>query len=86
MTVKTVLRAPILVETALLSLSDQRSRSCHAVDAIPREHLAGVDRKIADLAALRRELDSIISQCGHGTVNECRIIEVLAPNPRDMHA
>ena len=67
---------------ALLSLADQRRRSCEAVDAIAREHLAEVDRKIADLSALRRELDSIISQCGHGTVAECRIIETLSPVAR----
>jgi DNA-binding transcriptional MerR regulator len=65
----------------LLSLSDQRSRSCEAVDAIARGHLADVDRKIADLASLRGELDRIIGQCGHGTVAECRIIEALASNP-----
>jgi len=66
---------------ALLGLSDQRGRSCAAVDAIAREHLADVERKIADLAALRRELDRIISQCRHGTVAECRIIEALSPIP-----
>lgn len=64
---------------ALLGLSDQRDRSCTDVDAIAREHLAEVRRKIADLTALRRELDSIISQCGHGTVADCRIIEALLP-------
>ena len=63
----------------LLSLADQRDRPCEAVDAIARDHLAQVDRKIVDLAALRRELDSIIGQCGHGTVAECRIIEALSP-------
>lgn len=63
----------------LLSLSDQRDRSCEAVDAIAREHLSEVDRKITDLAALRHELDRIISQCGHGTVAECRILEALSP-------
>jgi Cu(I)-responsive transcriptional regulator len=63
----------------LLGLADQRHRSCDAVDAIAREHLAQVERKIADLAALQRELDSIISQCSHGTVAECRIIEALSP-------
>lgn len=63
----------------LLGLADQRDRPCEAVDAIAREHLAQVDRKIVDLAALRRELDSIIGQCGHGTVAECRIIEALSP-------
>jgi len=65
---------------ALLSLSDQRRRSCEAVDRIAREHLAEVDRKIADLTALRRELHRVISQCGHGTVEECRIIEALSPS------
>lgn len=63
----------------LLSLSDQKKRSCEAVDEIAREHLADVDRKLADLKALRRELDSIIRQCGCGTIANCRIIEALAP-------
>lgn len=69
----------------LLSLSDQRRRSCEAVDAIAREHLAEVDRKIADLSALRRELDSIIRQCVRGTVAECRIIEALSPSRTVVH-
>ena len=64
---------------ALLGLADDRDHSCEAVDAIAREHLAEVRRKIADLTALRRKLDSIISQCGHGTVADCRIIEALLP-------
>lgn len=64
----------------LLGLSDQKNRSCGAVDAIAREHLADVDRKLADLKALRRELDSVISQCSCGTIAECRIIEALAPS------
>ena len=44
-----------------------------------REHLGEVERKIADLEALRRELQGLIGQCRHGTVNECRIIEALSP-------
>jgi DNA-binding transcriptional MerR regulator len=63
----------------LLALADQRKRSCEAVDAIARQHLAEVERKVADLAALRRELADIIGQCRQGTVAECRIIEALAP-------
>jgi Cu(I)-responsive transcriptional regulator len=65
---------------ALLGLADQRDRPCEAVDAIARQHLVDVRRKIADLTALRRELESIISQCNHGTVAECRIIEALLPS------
>lgn len=63
----------------LLGLSDQRDRPCEAVDAIAREHLTAVDRKVADLQALRRELESLISQCGCGTIADCRIIEALSP-------
>lgn len=65
----------------LLDLADDRTRSCEAVDAIAHAHLQEVERKIADLTALRRELDEIIGQCRHGTVAECRIIEALSPEP-----
>ena len=63
----------------LLGLSDQPERPCEAVDAIARQHLTEVERKIRDLQALQRELDNIISQCGCGTIAECRIIEALSP-------
>lgn len=66
---------------ALLGLADQREQSCEAVDAIARENLAEVERKLADLAALRGELDELIGRCSHRTVAECRIIEALAPEP-----
>ena len=64
---------------ALLDIAGQQDRSCEAVDVIAREHLDEVDRKIADLQALRRELDALIGQCRQGRVAECRIIEALAP-------
>jgi Cu(I)-responsive transcriptional regulator len=63
----------------LLGLADQKDRSCETVDSIAREHLADVDRKIADLKGLRRELNSLIRQCHHGTIAECRILDALAP-------
>jgi DNA-binding transcriptional MerR regulator len=70
---------PLAQVKSLLGLADQPDRSCEAVDAIARAHLIEVKRKIADLVALRRELGSIISQCGHGTIAQCRIIEALSP-------
>lgn len=70
----------------LLSLSDQKRRSCEMVDAIARQHLADVDRRIADLKALRTELDSIINRCSCGTIAECRIIEALAPASHNITA
>ena len=64
---------------ALLDMADQKEQSCEAIDVIAREHLADVKRKIADLSALRREVESMIGQCRHGTVAECRILEALVP-------
>ena len=64
---------------ALLSLSDDRNRDCAAVDALARDHLAEVERKIADLSALRRELAALIASCSGGPVADCRIVDALAP-------
>ncbi|SMH26139.1 MerR family transcriptional regulator [Mesorhizobium australicum] len=64
----------------LLALSDDRDRSCAAIDAIAKEHRAEVERKIADLQSLKHELDRMIGQCGCGIVADCRIIESLSPS------
>ena len=64
----------------LLSLADQKDKSCSAVDLITREHLADIDRKLADLTTLRAELARLIVQCGQGTISDCRIIESLGPD------
>lgn len=67
---------------ALLGLADRRDNDCCAVDAMARDHLADVDRKISDLSALRRELNDLISQCRQGTIADCRIISALAPSTK----
>ncbi|MBK8160986.1 MAG: helix-turn-helix domain-containing protein [Rhodospirillaceae bacterium] len=63
----------------LLGLADQKEQSCESVDAIASGHLADVDRKIADLKELRRELNALVRQCHSGRIAECRILEALAP-------
>jgi DNA-binding transcriptional MerR regulator len=63
----------------LLTLSDDKSQSCEAVDSIARVHLTEIDRKLCDLKSLRSELGRVIGSCSHGTVAECKIIEALAP-------
>lgn len=68
---------------ALLSISGERERDCGTVDAIAISHLAEVDRKIADLVALRRELADAVASCEGGTVAECRILEAFSPNVGD---
>jgi Cu(I)-responsive transcriptional regulator len=67
----------------LLALAGRKRQSCKAVDAIAREHLAEVQRKLARLAALRQELESLIGQCRLGSIAECRIIEALASGRDD---
>ena len=62
----------------LLSLSDDPSQSCEAVDSIASLHLREVDRKLGDLRKLRTELRHMVDDCQHGAVGECRIIEVLS--------
>ena len=66
---------------ALLDLSDNRERSCAAVDELAQQHLSTVESKIADLTALRRELSDVIGQCRRGTIAECQILDALAPAP-----
>ncbi|RJF91393.1 MerR family transcriptional regulator [Sphingomonas cavernae] len=63
----------------LLDLASQKQRDCGSVDVMALEHLAEIDRKLADLTALRRELGALISSCQGGTISQCRILEALAP-------
>lgn len=70
---------PLDAVRELLTLADNSRQSCEAVDRIARVHLAEIDRKIADLSALRSELDRVIRSCSHGTVADCKIIETLGP-------
>ena len=62
-----------------IGLSDDKDMACDAVDAVARDHLADVERKIADLAVLRRELEQMIAQCRQGSVAECGIMEAFEP-------
>jgi Cu(I)-responsive transcriptional regulator len=66
---------------ALLTLADRTEHDCAEVDSIARDHLADVDRKIADLKALRADLRDMIDHCGRATVADCRVIRSLAAGP-----
>ena len=54
-------------------------RPCTDVNRIARAHLAQVDAKLGQLAALRAELDRVIAECdGVVSVAECRILGALS--------
>lgn len=62
---------------ALLAMTDEPQASCDAADSIARSHLAAIERRMEQLAALRTELKRMIDECGRGRICDCRIIEVL---------
>lgn len=62
----------------LLTLSEQPYRPCAEVDSSVCRHVADINRRIAQLTALRSELQRSLDACGRGRVAECRVIEALA--------
>ena len=64
---------------ALLQLASDEAGDCAEVDVLAQQHLDEIDRKIADLTALRGELSGLLASCKGGTIGKCRIIDTLAP-------
>lgn len=68
----------------LLGLADQPDRPCAEVEQLARAHLAAVDAKLAQLSALRDELDRVIGAChGRRAVADCRILGALRLRRRE---
>ena len=65
----------------LLRLSSRKDEECAEVDRITARHLIEVERKIADLRRLARELRRLKNCCqGKGIIADCRIIDALSPS------
>ncbi|RYE82465.1 MAG: MerR family transcriptional regulator, partial [Hyphomicrobiales bacterium] len=71
---------------SMLRLAGHREAPCADVDALVAEHLSEVDARIDSLTRLRTELASMLSDCHHGTVADCRIVEVLSDHEECTHA
>jgi DNA-binding transcriptional MerR regulator len=63
---------------SMLRLSGHKEAPCADVDALVQDHLAEVDERIARLTRLRTELAAMLQSHHHGTVADCRIVEVLS--------
>jgi len=61
----------------LLGLADRPAASCEPIDGLVREQLGEVERRLANLAAIRDELARMLVECEGGTTGRCRILEVL---------
>ncbi|MFV3073324.1 MerR family transcriptional regulator [Niveispirillum fermenti] len=76
---------PLDAIRSLLSLSDRPDQSCAAADAIARTQLAAVRARIGRLRALEAELERMVAHCAHGTIADCRVIEVLGHHALCQH-
>ncbi|SHJ22918.1 MerR family transcriptional regulator [Aureimonas altamirensis] len=65
----------------LLNLAQEPDRPCESADRIALSHLSEIDSKIARLTALRSEIARMVA-CDHGSIGECRVIEVLADHDK----
>ena len=61
----------------MLRLVDGGNYTCAQVEALAREHVREMERKISDLRKLKRALETMASQCNGGTVPLCTIIDAL---------
>lgn len=62
----------------LLSLASDNRKKCEDVYRVALEHLNEVERKLAELRALRRELRALMRTCQGGAISDCKIIGALS--------
>lgn len=65
----------------LLALWDDQDRASADVRAIAQEHLAQIETKIADLAAIRDTLSHLVRECAGDGRPECPILDKLERFP-----
>ncbi|WP_225028044.1 MerR family transcriptional regulator [Xinfangfangia pollutisoli] len=70
----------------LLRLADQPDMPCASADEIARRQLIAVKERIQRLQALQTELQRMVAQCAHGTISDCRVIDVLGNHDLCLHA
>jgi len=63
---------------AMLRISRHREAPCADIDELVQGRLQEVDERIDRLTRLRKELASMLESCRHGTVADCRVVEVLS--------
>ncbi len=71
---------------AMLRIAGHKDAPCEDIDALVRARLNEVEDRIARLTALRGELRSMLASHQHGTVGECRVVEVLSDHEQCGHA
>tara|TARA_R110002033_G_scaffold38421_1_gene77778 strand:- start:153 stop:548 length:396 start_codon:yes stop_codon:yes gene_type:complete len=67
---------------ALIDMAEDGDQPCVEVDGMAREHIVEIDKKIADLTALRGELSRLVNSCDGERIGECLIVEALGGRGR----
>ena len=63
---------------ALLTLWQDKHRASHDVRALANAHIAELDRKIAEMQAMRRTLEDLATACHGDNRPDCPILDDLA--------
>jgi Cu(I)-responsive transcriptional regulator len=66
---------------ALLQLYDDPARTSADVKALAEAHLAQIDAKLAELAAMRATLSDLVTACAGDARPDCPILRGIAPMP-----
>ena len=69
---------PIAVCRTLLALYEDEGRSSAEVKQVAEQHLAEIDRKIADLSDMRHTLGQLVKSCAGDDRPDCPILSSLA--------
>ena len=67
---------------SLLALYDDKGRASADVKAIAEEHLDEIDRKVAELTAMRETLSVLVRSCAGDDRPDCPILSDLASAAR----
>jgi DNA-binding transcriptional MerR regulator len=70
---------------AMLRIAGHRDAPCEDIDALVRSRLDEVADRIARLTALKGELEGMLAEGCHGTVADCRVVEVLNDHEQCGH-
>jgi DNA-binding transcriptional MerR regulator len=70
---------------AMLRIAGHKDSPCEDIDALVRARLGEIEERIARLTALKSELSGMLASGCHGTVGECRVVEVLSDHERCGH-
>lgn len=70
---------------AMLRIAGHRDAPCDDIDALVRARLSEVEERITRLTALKDELSSMLQCHQHGTVADCRVVEVLSDHDHCGH-